>query len=135
MLHMLQISRRAALSQAWCFVWLVEPLLTKGVVDTAKLAKYLRSVLTELGIDQAEATPLYVDNMAAIAMVNENKPTTRSRHIDIQHFDVQEWRQRNIIVLHHIPGVINCSDAGTKALGWTLHSQHVHHSLGHYGMP
>ena len=106
-----------------------------GVVDAAKVAKYLRSVLSELGIVQDQATPIYVDNKAAIAMVNENKPTTRSRHIDIQHFAIQEWRARGEIVLHHIPGIINCSDAGTKALGWTLHSRHVRRSLGHYGVP
>jgi hypothetical protein len=25
-------------------------------------------------------------------MINENKPTPRSRHIDVQHFATQEWR-------------------------------------------
>jgi hypothetical protein len=62
-----------------------------------------------------------MDNEAAIAMINECKPTTRSRHIDIQHFAIQEWHQCGAIVMHHIPGIINPSDQATKALGWTLH--------------
>jgi hypothetical protein len=33
--------------------------------------------------------------------------------------------------MFHIPGVVNCSDANTKALGWTLHSRHVRRSMGH----
>jgi hypothetical protein len=101
----------------------------------AKLAKYLRSVLAEFGFHQSAPTPLYEDNMAAIAMINECKPTPRSRHIDIQHFALQEWRRRGDIVMHHIPGVINAADQATKALGWTLHSRHARRSMGHYGPP
>jgi hypothetical protein len=91
-------------------------------VSAAKVAKYLRSILRELHCTQEQPTPLYMDNEAAIAMINERKPTTRSRHIDIQHFAIQEWRRRGDIVMHHIPGIINPSDQATKALGWTLHS-------------
>ena len=104
-----------------------------GAVHAAKIAKYLRSVLHELGFEQDGATPLYVDNQAAIAMINEGRPTPRSRHIDIQHFAIQEWRQRGIVEMHHLPGVINNSDQLTKALGWTLHSRHARRSMGHYG--
>jgi hypothetical protein len=106
-----------------------------AAVHAAKLAKYLRSVLMEFGFPQDGPTPLYEDNMAAIAMINESKPTTRSRHIDIQHFAIQEWRRRGIIVLRHLPGVINVADQQTKALGWTLHSRHARRSMGHYGPP
>ena len=85
------------------------------------------------GGTQDGPTPLYEDNMAAIAMINECKPTPRSRHIDIQHFAIQEWQQRGIIVMHHIPGVINVADQATKALSWTLHSRHARRSMGHFG--
>jgi hypothetical protein len=36
-------------------------------------------------------------------MVNKNKPTTHSRHIDIQFFAIQEWRSRGLIKLVYIP--------------------------------
>jgi hypothetical protein len=101
-------------------------------VSAAKVAKYLQSILQELDCTQEQPTPLYMDNEAAIAMINERKPTTRSRHIDIQPFAIQEWRQRGDIVMHHIPGIINPSDQATKALGWTLHSRHARRSMGHY---
>jgi hypothetical protein len=104
-------------------------------VQTAKMALYLRSILSELGHVQGEATTLHCDNKSAIEMVNNNRPTERSRHIDIAHFAIQEWRARGDIVLLHIPGVINCSDAGTKPLPWTLHHRHVRRSMGHYGFP
>ena len=63
---------------------------------------------------------------------SKSKPTTRSRHIDIQHFAIQEWRERGIVKMQHIPGVINPSDQATKALGWTLHSRHIRRSMGHH---
>jgi hypothetical protein len=56
-----------------------------AAVHAAKIAKYLRSVLAELGFPCQGPTPLYEDNQAAIAMVNESRPTPRVRHVDIQH--------------------------------------------------
>jgi hypothetical protein len=73
-----------------------------------------------------------MDNEAAIAMINERRPTPRSRHIDIQHFAIQEWRAAGDIEMHHIPGIINPVDQGTKPLGWTLHSRHARRSMGHH---
>ena len=106
-----------------------------AAVDAAKTAKYLRSVLADLGFPQDGPTPLFEDNQAAIAMVNESKPTPRSRHIDMQHFAIQEWRKRQIVQLHYIPGIINSADQGTKPLAWQLHSRHARRAMGHYGPP
>jgi len=106
-----------------------------AAVSAAKIAKYLRSVLKELGFEQDGPTTLYEDNKAAIDMINHNKPTPRTRHVDIQYFAIQEWRERGIIKLAHIPGSINSSDAGTKGLGWILHHRHVRRGMGHFGRP
>jgi hypothetical protein len=103
-----------------------------AAVSAAKTAKYLRSVLSDLGFPQAGPTVLYEDNQAAIAMINENKPTPRSRHIDVQHFAIQEWRSQGHIKLVYIPTSINVADQSTKALGWTLHSRHARRAMGHY---
>jgi hypothetical protein len=61
-----------------------------AAVHAAKIAKYLQSILSELGYPQSEHTMLYEDNAAAILMVNASRPTPRSRHIDIQHFAIQK---------------------------------------------
>jgi hypothetical protein len=106
-----------------------------AAVHAAKLAKYLRSVLFELGHPQPGPTTLYEDNAAAILMINASRPTPRSRHIDIQHFAIQEWKARQEILLRHIPGVINPADSFTKSLGSTLHHRHVRRLMGHYGAP
>jgi hypothetical protein len=104
-------------------------------VTTTKMAKYLCSVLAELGFPQDGPTHLYEDNMAAIAMVNKNHPPPCAHHINIQYFAIQEWHQCWIIEMFHIPGIINVSDAGIKALTWQLHTQHTHCSMGHFSHP
>jgi hypothetical protein len=106
-----------------------------AAVKAAKIAKYLRSILLELDYAQLGPTVLYEDNQAAILMINASRPTPRSRHIDIQHFAIQEWKANGDIILCYIPGIINSADNLTKALGTTLHFRHVRRLMGHYGVP
>jgi hypothetical protein len=44
-------------------------------VRAGKSARYLRSILNQLGLTQKSATLIYVDNLAAIMMANAGKPT------------------------------------------------------------
>jgi hypothetical protein len=104
-----------------------------AAVEAAKLAKYLRSILRELGFPQDEPTPIFEDNESCIKMANAGKPTPRSRHIDIQHFAIQDWKQAGDIVLIHIPGIINPSDCLTKPVAWILHYRHARRFMGHFG--
>ena len=68
-------------------------------------------------------------------MANAGKPTERARHIDIQYFAIQQWTQRKIIALDHVPGTINQSDALTKALGSVLLYRHCSRMMGKAGSP
>ena len=64
-------------------------------------------------------------------MINARIPTDRSRHILIQFFAIQDWKDAGDI-MRHIPGIINPFDDLTKPLGWVLHSRHARHLIGHY---
>ena len=37
-----------------------------------------------------------------------------------------------IIIMSHIPGIINPADDLTKALGWILHTRHARFIMGHF---
>jgi hypothetical protein len=102
-----------------------------AAVTAAKTVRFIRSVLTELGLPQLSPTPIYEDNASAIEIVNASKPTGRSRHIDIRFFAIQDWKRNNDIKMVHIPGVINPADDLTKPLGWILHSRHARYIMGH----
>ena len=103
-----------------------------AAVTAAKHGKYLRAMLFELGFPQTAPTPLFEDNQSAINMVNARAPTERSRHIDIQHFAIQDWKQANDIIMSFVPGIINPADDLTKPLGWVLHERHARRLMGHY---
>jgi hypothetical protein len=92
-------------------------------------------LLAELGFPQADATVLCEDNQAAIFMVNERKPAPQVRHVDAQHFAVQEWQERKIARPEHIATALNPAGAAAKALGWTVHHRHVRRAMEHCGRP
>jgi hypothetical protein len=106
-----------------------------AAVQAAKVAKYLRSILAELGHPQSDPTILYEDNEAAIHVANDVRPTPRTRHVDIGWFAIQEWVQHGDIVLKYINTKINVSDAQTKCLAWVLHRRHCRRAMGHLGHP
>jgi hypothetical protein len=99
------------------------------------MTRFLRWILIELGLPKSDATRLYEDNAAAIMMANAKRPTERSRHVDIQHFALQQWVQNNDVLLQHVRGMINPSDALTNALGWILHHRHCSRAMGMMGSP
>ena len=66
-------------------------------------------------------------------MINDNTfPTERARHIDVRYFQLQDWRIDGDIIMVHIKGILNISDAETKPLGFVLHSRHCRRMMGHY---
>ena len=103
-----------------------------AAVTAAKHAKYLRAIMTQLGFPPRRPAVLHCDNQSAINMINARVPTERSRHIDIQHFAIQDWKESGAIVMQFIHGVINPSDDLTKPLGWVLHERHARRIMGHY---
>ena len=99
----------------------------------AKIAKYLRMILKQLGYEQKQPTPIHIDNMSALQIINNNtSPTERTRHLDIRYYAIQDWREAGDIVMEHIPGVLNPSDDLTKPLGYILHARHCRQIMGHY---
>ena len=103
-----------------------------AAVFCAKLVKYFRYVLQELEALAPGPSILYIDNEAALHMINERRPTPRARHVEVQHFAILEWRENGDILMRHMPGAINPSDGLTKALATILHHRHARRAMGHY---
>ena len=99
--------------------------------DTGKMILFVRSVLWDLNIPQEAATILYEDNDACTAMGNAQKPTPRTRHIDIKYFSICEWIERDLMIMERIDTSINMSDHFTKGLSRTLFHRHADYILGH----
>ena len=52
--------------------------------EAGKVCRFLRMVMKQLGYEQPCPTSIYIDNMPALQMINENtSPTENCRHVDI----------------------------------------------------
>jgi hypothetical protein len=98
--------------------------------DTGRASLYVRSILWDLGVPQDAATVLYEDNDGATAMANAGKPTPRTRHIDVKYFAIQEWVERDLLVLRRIDTSQNMSDNLTKSLSRILFYRHRDYTMG-----
>mmetsp|Transcript_14552 Transcript_14552/g.20797 ORF Transcript_14552/g.20797 Transcript_14552/m.20797 type:complete len:1557 (+) Transcript_14552:1335-6005(+) len=98
--------------------------------DTAKLILYFRSLLDDLGIPQREATVIYEDNRGALMMVEAQQPTKNSRHIDIKHYAILDWVERDLLTLQDISTHDNASDGMTKPLAKQLFYRHFDTYMG-----
>ena len=103
-------------------------------VTCAKMIRYLRTILSQLGFLKEGPSRCLTDNLANVHIVNENKPTSRARHIKVQHFAAQSWREAGEIVMEHVSGHINPADDLTKPLPWLIHGRHARRAMGHYGL-
>ncbi len=95
------------------------------------MALFVRSILWDLDIPQEAATIAYEDNDGCTAMGNAQKPTPRTRHIDIKYFALCDWVKRDLIHLERIDTSINISDHLTKSLPRILFHRHTDYLLGH----
>ena len=73
-----------------------------AAVSCAKIALYLKSILYELDFACEGPTPIYKDNVSTIDTVNSSVPAEHDRHIYIQYFAIQDWKELGCIKLIHI---------------------------------
>jgi hypothetical protein len=99
--------------------------------DVGRMCLFVRSILWDLDIPQEAATVAYEDNDGCTSMGNAQKPTPRTRHIDIKYFALCDWVERDLILLERIDTSINPADHLTKILTRTLFHRHADFLLGH----
>ena len=98
--------------------------------DAAKIILFFRSIFQDLGIPQQDATILYEDNTGALMMANAQQPTKRTRHMDIKHFSLLDWVERDLLILRDISTNDNAADAMTKMLPRQLFYRHFDTYMG-----
>jgi hypothetical protein len=64
-------------------------------------------------------------------MANTQKPTSRTRHMDICYHVLCEWVERDLIVLECVDTTINEADHFTKLLSRILFHRHINYIMGH----
>jgi hypothetical protein len=98
---------------------------------TGKMILFVCTILWDLTIPQEAATLLYEDNDACTTRANAQKPTPRTRHMDIKYFTLSESVERDLMLFEHIDMSINLADHFTKGLQTALFHCHADFILGH----
>ena len=84
--------------------------------DTGKMILFIQSILWDLHVPQEAATVLFKDYDGCTAMGNTQKPTSRTRHINIKYISLCDWVERNLMLFERIDTSLNMSDNMTKGL-------------------
>jgi hypothetical protein len=84
---------------------------------------FFRGILWDLDIPQEAAIVAYKDNDGCTSMANAQKPTPRTRHIDIKYFALSDWVERDLIILEWIDTSINLAKYLTKTLSYSTDMQ------------
>ena len=105
--------------------------------EAAKDVHSCRVFLAEIGIAQAESTPLFIDNETAIRMAFEEGNVHRRRHIEVRHHYIRHQTQEGFIQPMWIPTKEQEADIFTKAVTpvsqfITLRDQVMGHSTSSY---
>jgi hypothetical protein len=100
-----------------------------------KIVKYFRKFFTDLCFPLTHPTPVGEDNAGTILISNHNRPSGRTRHLDIQYFASQEWVQLGLMKYFKICGTVNPSDAMSKFLYRILFYRHFDRVQGYFGSP
>ena len=101
-----------------------------AAAEAGKYILYLRSILQEIGLEQQHATILFEDNQGALLMANAQRPTKRTRHMEIKHFALQDWVLKDLLTLKRIDTKDNYSDVMTKATARVLFHRHINYIMG-----
>ena len=86
--------------------------------------------MDDLAVPRENATTVYKDNQGALLMAQQRQPTKRTRHMDVKHFAVSDWVERDLILVQSIPTAENISDAFTKQTPRTLFYRHYDRLMG-----
>ena len=82
-------------------------------------------MLHDPSIAQIDATTLYEDNDAAVAMANASRPTRRTRHMDSTHISLLDWVSTDQLILSAISTHDNPADGLTTSLEPQLFARHT----------
>ena len=78
--------------------------------------KWIRQLLSDLGLNQTQPTIMLEDNQACIKMVEKESLSQRTKHIDIKYHFIKDEQKNGVIKLNYIKSEEHIADMLTKPL-------------------
>jgi hypothetical protein len=94
----------------------VEAEYVSGWEETCGIV-WLRRFLQDLGICQAEATSLFVENQSAIKLAKNLFSHSKTKHMDTEYHHIRSLIAKDVIKPIYCPSEDQISDIFTKPLG------------------
>jgi hypothetical protein len=88
-----------------------------ALAETCKEFLWLKNLLKDFGYEQLEPYVIEVDNQSCIKIVEGQKFSNRTKHIDTRFHFVKELQDKNVVKLKYCPTENNVADLLTKPLG------------------
>jgi hypothetical protein len=82
--------------------------------EAAKNAKFLRMLLTDIGVKIETPIMIYIDSQSCEKMLDQEAPSARTKHLDIRRFVCIDMRNEGIIETQYVPSEHNLADILTK---------------------
>jgi hypothetical protein len=93
--------------------------------EAVKEVPFLKQLLTFLGIKVQLPIEIRIDNVGAIYMTQGEASTTRTRHMDVRWFYVNDLQDEGIIVVKFVRSEDNVSDVATKNVTAAVMRNHI----------
>jgi hypothetical protein len=84
--------------------------------DEAAWLYHLMTCIPSIFGSEVKAIPLGIDNVAALMVSNHPRQSSRSKHMDLRTFRIQDYTKQQIVQPFWIPGSCNPADHFTKLL-------------------
>jgi hypothetical protein len=90
-----------------------------ALAETVREIKWLKALLTDFNINVRSSIPLHIDSQSCMKMVENEKFSNRTKHIDVRYHFVKEEIINETIKLIYEPTATNIADMLTKPLAGT----------------
>lgn len=84
--------------------------------ETCKEILWLQQLQTSFDIKDPEATTLYVDNQSCLKIIQNEKSSNRSKHIDTKFHFIRDLATKKQVKFRYVPSEDNLADMLTKPL-------------------
>ena len=96
-----------------------------ALTEAAKEVKFVVQLLQSMGVTVQTPVTVYVDNIGAIYMADNEVSSGRTKHIDIRHHFIREMVMDEFLKIKFVRSEQNRSDIFTKNTTQQVHKEHT----------
>jgi hypothetical protein len=97
-----------------------------ALAEAAKVIPFVIQVLMFLGVPVETPVEVFVDNIGAIFMTENASSTSRTRHMDVRYFYMNDMQNVDkVIVVKFVRSEFNVADIATKNVSLETYGKHI----------